>query len=135
MRKVPVRRADGNVVKVAFYQGHIFVCGHGLCCGRTAQGYAPAFLELHQREWQRRKLGKTVYLTQSGCLGCCVLANVVLLLFDRRALWFHSFKTEEQIIALYDYVEAMVQAKQLLPVPDALCDHVVEGTESPKTYS
>ena len=62
-----------------------------------------------------------------------MLANVVLLLFDGRALWFHSFKTEEQIVALYDSVEAMVQVKQLLPVPDALCDHMVEGAENTRT--
>ncbi len=49
--------------------------------------------ELYHNEWERRKLRNTVHLTQGGCLGPCPLSNVVLVLFDGRAIWFHSFNT------------------------------------------
>ncbi|GLV56846.1 hypothetical protein KDH_36850 [Dictyobacter sp. S3.2.2.5] len=126
MRKTRIQRLDGKKVDVVLHLGNVFVCSHGLCCGKAERGYGPDLRELHQMEWHRRKLGKTVYLTQSGCLGLCALGNTVLLIFQGHPLWFHSFNTVEQVSALYDYIEAMVIAKQCLPVPDTLRDSVLE---------
>jgi hypothetical protein len=126
VEKVSIQRGDGKVVNVVLHPGNLFVCGHGLCCGKAERGYGPDFLDVHQKEWHRRKLGNTVYLTQSGCLGACSLGNVVLLIFKGKPLWFHSFNTEEQVRSLYDYVEAMAHSQQLLPVPEALRDYVLE---------
>lgn len=126
MRKTRIQRLDGKKVDVVLHLGNVFVCSHGLCCGKAERGYGPDLRELHQAEWHRRKLGKTVYLTQSGCLGLCALGNTVLLIFQGNPLWFHSFNTAEQVSVLYDYIEAMVKAKQLLPVPDTLRDSVLE---------
>src|SRR2546429_9873035 len=36
-----------------------------------------------------------------GCLGPCALANVVLLLFDGHALWFHSVNADPLVLILY----------------------------------
>lgn len=55
-----------------------------------------------------------------GCLGPCHLANVVLLLFDTRHIWFHSINSESQVIALYDYIELMLAANSYLPPPTDL---------------
>ena len=55
-----------------------------------------------------------------GCLGPCALSNVVLLLFAGREVWFHSVTADEHVIAIYDYIEAMVRADRYLPPPPAL---------------
>lgn len=113
-------RADGTLVNVARPRGQLFVCASGCCCGRTDQGFAPVPQELYHAEWERRRLRNVVHLTIGGCLGPCALANVVLLLFDGRALWFHSINGDGLVRALYDYVDAMLDADRCLPAPPAL---------------
>src|SRR5207245_2739885 len=78
--------------------------------------------ELYHNEWERRRLRPHVHLSMGGCLGPCPLANVVMLLFDGRAIWFHSFNSERQVLALYDYVETLVAAQAYLPPPPELAD-------------
>ena len=105
-RNIVVRR-DGRRVNVARFRGQLFVCATGCCCGRTEDGFAPVPTETFHREWERRRLRNIVHLTIGGCLGPCALANVVLLLFDGRAQWFHSIDSDALAIALYDHVEAV----------------------------
>jgi nitrile hydratase accessory protein len=119
-RRNLVARPDGRVVNVARPRGQIFVCATGCCCGRTADGFAPVPTELYHTEWERRRLRNVVHLTIGGCLGPCALANVVLLLFDGQALWFHSIDSEALVLALYDHVDAMLAAGGCLPPPLAL---------------
>ena len=114
-----VFRADGKMVNVARRQGQLFVCT-GCCCGHTERGHAPVPTELYHNEWERRKLRNRVHLTIGGCLGPCALANVVMLLFDGRALYFHSMNREDLVLALYDYIEQMLAADAYLPPPPAL---------------
>ena len=47
-----------------------------------------------------------------------------MLLFDGRPLWFHSCNTEEQVRALYDYVEMLVEAQAYVPPPAELADRM-----------
>jgi cobaltochelatase CobN len=75
---------------------------------------------LYHEEWERRRLRARVHLTIGGCLGPCALANVVLLLFDGQALWFHSINSDALVLDLYDHVEAMLAADRPLPPPAAL---------------
>ena len=42
------------------------------------------------------------------------------LVFDGRAVWFHSINTPEQVSLIYDYIEAMISANQFLDPPPAL---------------
>lgn len=118
-----VTRADGKMVNVARKTGQLFVCATGCCCGHTDRGFAPVPQDLYHQEWERRRLRNKVHLTIGGCLGPCPLANVVLLLFDGRAIWFHSFNSERQVLALYDYIEQMLAAQAYLPPPPALADY------------
>jgi cobaltochelatase CobN len=118
-----VERPDGRLVNVARPRGQLFVCATGCCCGRTQDGFAAVPSELYHREWERRRLRNIVHLTIGGCLGPCALANVVLLLFDGQALWFHSIDSEALVLALYDHVEAMLDADVCLPVPAPLISH------------
>lgn len=119
-RRNLVRRADGRVVNVARSRGHLFVCAEACCCGRVEDGMTPVPTDLYHAEWERRRLRNIVHLTIGGCLGPCALANVVMLLFDGQALWFHSVNTEPLVLALYDHVEAMLDADRLLPLPAPL---------------
>src|SRR5688500_7069081 len=119
-RRNLVIRSDGRLVNVARPRGHLFVCASGCCCGRTEDGFAPVPVELFHDEWERRRLRNVVHLTIGGCLGPCALANVALLLFDGQALWFHSVNSDAIVRALYDYIDAMLDADRVLPAPPAL---------------
>ncbi|MSQ27731.1 MAG: cobaltochelatase subunit CobN [Dehalococcoidia bacterium] len=50
-----------------------------------------------------------------------------MLLFDGRALWFHSMNSEGQVLALYDYVSGMLDAQRHLPVPTDLVEYHFSG--------
>jgi nitrile hydratase accessory protein len=109
-----VVRSDGRRVNVARYRGQLFVCADGCCCGRVEDGYAPVPAETFHREWEQRRLRNVVHLTIGGCLGPCALANVVLLIFDGHAQWFHSIDSDGLARALYDHVERMLDADRVL---------------------
>ena len=91
-----VLRADGRAINVPRRPGQLFVCSTGCCCGRTEDGHAPVPTDLYHQEWERRRLRNRVHLTQSGCVGPCTLANVALLLFGGREIWFHSITDERR---------------------------------------
>ena len=123
---LPVKRVDGRMMRVVQHRGHLMVCSKGCCCGITERSYAYIPEELYHNEWENRKLRNRVHLTQSGCLGPCVLANVVLLFFDGRPIWFQAVDTEELILAIYDYIESMLEADGYLPPPPPLADLVFD---------
>lgn len=68
-----------------------------------------------------------MHLTQAGCLGPCPLANVTLLVFDGKPIWFHSINSEGQVLTIYDYIEQMLAADSYLPPPSELAPNVFEG--------
>lgn len=88
------------------------------------RGFAPVPTELYHNEWERRKLRTKVHLSLGGCLGPCALANVALLLYAGREVWFHSIATEAQVLAIYDYIEALVASDNFLTPPPALAPNV-----------
>jgi cobaltochelatase CobN len=115
-----VTRADGKQIKVVRKTGQLFVCSDACCCGQVDSANPAVPLDQLQTEWEQRKLRNKVHLTIGGCLGPCDLANVAMLLFDGRSIWLHSFHTAEQVTALYDYIEAMLQVQSFLPTPPSL---------------
>jgi cobaltochelatase CobN len=121
-----VWRADGEPINVFRRPGQLFVCATGCCCGHTERGHAPVPVDLYHTEWARRRIRHKVHLSIGGCLGPCALSNVALLLFGGRETWFHSIAGEEQVIAIYDYVESLVRADQYLPPPPELVSQVFE---------
>jgi nitrile hydratase accessory protein len=122
-RRNLVVRPDGRLVNVARPRGQLFVCASGCCCGRVEDGFAPVPTELFHREWERRSLRNVVHLTIGGCLGPCALANVVLLLFDGQAQWFHSMNRDGLVLALYDHVDGMLAVDRILPPPPPLAPY------------
>jgi cobaltochelatase CobN len=121
-RRNLIIRADGKTVNVPRRQGHLFVCATGCCCGHTERGHAPVPVDLYDREWERRRWRNRVHLTIGGCLGPCVLSNVTMLMFDGRTLYFQSLNSEPLIMALLDYVDAMLAADAYLPPPPTLAE-------------
>lgn len=119
-RRNIVLRADGRPVNVARPRGQLFVCKDGCCCGRVEDGFASVPAGLYHEEWERRRLRNLVHLTIGGCLGPCALANVALLLFDGRALWFHSLNHGALVYHLYDYIELLLDADGFVPPPPPL---------------
>ena len=118
-----VTRSDGKLVNVARHLGQLFICANGCCCGDTEHGAAPSRKELHHAEWNRRKMRNRVHLNEAGCLGPCPLANVTMLLLAGRTTFFHSMDHEWQVTALWDYIEAQVEAGTYLPPPPELAPY------------
>ena len=122
-----VVRPDGKPINVPRNRGQLFVCETGCCCGHTERGFAPVPHDLYYTEWERRKLRHKVHLNHAGCLGPCALANVTLLLFDGRPIWFHSINSERLILTIFDYIDSMLAADRYLPSPPALANHIFNG--------
>src|SRR6478609_10832805 len=114
-----ITRADGVAKEIRIQDGHLFVC-QGCCCGRTDKGFPPLPLDEFKRQWKQRGIRRRFHLTISGCLGPCPLANVVLLEFHGRSLWFHSINQPEDVNVIYDYVERMLVAGMIMDVPEVL---------------
>ncbi len=130
-RRNIVWRADGAPINVFRRPGQLFVCASGCCCGHTERGHAPVSIDLYHREWARRRIRHKVHLSLGGCLGPCALSNVALLLYDGHQVWFHSIAGDALVIAIFDYIEAMVRADRHLPPPPELLPHVFEVFDWP----
>lgn len=126
-----VWRADGEPINVYKRPGQLFVCAHGCCCGHTERGHLAVPMETYHNEWVRRRIRHKVHLAMGGCLGPCALSNVALLLFAGRQVWFHSIDGDEQVIAIFDYIESMVRADRFLPPPAALQPQVFDVFDWP----
>jgi cobaltochelatase CobN len=126
-----VWRGDGAPINVFRRPGQFFVCATGCCCGHTERGHAPVPEELYHREWARRRIRHKVHLSLGGCLGPCALSNVALLLYGGHQIWFHSITGDEQVIAIFDYIEAMVRAGHYLPPPPDLAPQIFDVFDWP----
>ncbi|MEQ1908327.1 MAG: cobaltochelatase subunit CobN [Vicinamibacterales bacterium] len=124
MHRQRVVRADGRAINIVQRRAHLSYCLTGCCCGRTERGYAVVPAETFKEEWLRRKLRNVVHLTKAGCLGPCALANVASLVFDGRAVWFHSVNTPWHVRLIFDYIETMVRADRFVAPPSELTEYV-----------
>lgn len=115
-----VTRADGRIINVVRKRGHLTYCVHGCCCGRVDKGYAPAPVDTYKEEWLRCKMRHQVHLTKGGCLGPCTLNNVAHLVFDGHDVWFHSVNDPWLVVAIFDYISAMLEKGYVPPPPELL---------------
>jgi len=118
-----VVRSDGRAINVVQRRAHLSYCFTGCCCGRTERGYAAVPVDLYKQEWLGRKLRNRVHLTKAGCLGPCSLANVASLVFDGRAVWFHSVNTPWHVRLIFDHIDAMLAADRFLPPSPDLAEY------------
>jgi len=125
-----VTREDGVAKQIRIQDGHLFVC-NGCCCGRTDKGFPPLPLDEFKRQWKKRGVRRRLHLTVSGCLGPCPLANVVLLQFRGKSMWFHSINHPKDVDLIYGYVESMLRAESVLDLPDGLAARLFERYLTP----
>lgn len=86
---------------------------------------------LWSAEWERRKIRSRVHLTFSGCLGPCAIGNNALLQIWGRSIWFKDLNAPDLAPRVFDYIEAMLAAGTVLPVPASLAGHVYERYLTP----
>lgn len=127
-----VTRTDGVSTQIRIQDGHLFVC-NGCCCGRTDKGFPALPLDEFKQQWKKRGIRRRIHLTISGCLGPCPLANVVLLQFHGKCMWFHSINNPEDVDLIYNYVEAMLLAETVLDPPYSLAARLFDRYAAPST--
>jgi hypothetical protein len=99
--------------------GQLFVC-NGCCCGQIHKGFPASPLDEFKRQWKARGIRRRFYLTISGCLGPCPLANVVMIQFKGHSAWFHSINHVQDVAAIYGWVEQMLLEQTYLDPPSSL---------------
>jgi hypothetical protein len=115
------RAFDQSIKETRVLEGQLLVC-NACCCGNVEKGFPALPLENFKKEWKERGVRLRVHLTITGCLGPCPLANVVLIVFAGESIWLHSINTAEHVTAIYDYLEAMLEAEEYLPPTGLLAE-------------
>ena len=126
--------ARGEDFKIVQLVGNLFVCSRAngnCCCGWAEKGRMPFDSAHWNDEWERRRIRDRVHLTFSGCLGPCAVGNNALLQIHGRSIWFKDLNDPSLAAKVFDYVEAMLAAGSVLPVPAALAGHVYERYLTP----
>ena len=118
-----INRFDGSIKTVRVLEGQIFVC-QGCCCGRPERGNPAVPVEAFKMQWKERGIRLRVHLSFSACLGPCVAANTVLLIFAGESIWLHSIDTAEQVNLIFEYIEALLSAGVFTPPAGILAAHM-----------
>lgn len=125
--KLSARGEDFRIVQL---RGQLMVCArqHGsCCCGWDEKGRMPFDPQsLWGDDWERRKIRNRVHLTFTGCLGPCAVGNNALLVLFGRAIWLKDLNQPELASTVYDWIESMLAAGQVLAPPERLKDHVYD---------
>lgn len=117
--------------------GYLFVC-EGCCCGNGSS--FPKIEKAHYlRESRRRGISEHVSIVFTaddggGCLGPCSLGNNVFLYLYGNGMWFQRMNGEDEIDALFSYLEESIRLGQPAPVADSLARRVytkVQGEKIP----
>lgn len=130
--RVEARGEEQKILQVA---GNLFVCSRAngsCCCGWAEKGRMPFDNSHWSDEWERRRIRAQLHLTFSGCLGPCAAGNNALLQLHGRSIWFKDLNQPALATQVFDYIEQMLAAGHVLPVPDALAGHVYERYLTPE---
>jgi cobaltochelatase CobN len=127
--------ARGEDFRIVQLQGQLFVCTRqngSCCCGWDEKGRLPFDPEsMWGAEWERRKIRNRFHLTFTGCLGPCAVGNNALLQLHGRSIWLKDLNDPALVPLVFDYIEAMLEAGTVLPVPEPLRPHVYERYIAP----
>lgn len=126
IRTTPVTARDESfrVVQVA---GNLFVCSRAngsCCCGWEEKGRMPFDNSLWAEEWERRGIRSKLHLTFTGCLGPCITGNNALLQIHGESIWLKDLNSADVVPAVFDYIDAVLDAGNVLPPPSELVGHV-----------
>ncbi len=129
--RVAARGEEQKILQVA---GNLFVCSRAngsCCCGWAEKGRRPFDNAHWSDEWERRRIRAQLHLTFSGCLGPCAAGNNALLQLHGRSIWFKDLNEPALGPLVFDYIEVMLEAGTVLPVPAGLAGHVYERYLTP----
>ena len=123
-------RARGEDFRIVQLQGQLFVCTRqngSCCCGWEDKGRLPFDpAALWGEQWEQRKIRNKIHLTFTGCLGPCAVGNNALLQLYGRSIWLKDLNDPSLAAAVFDYIESMLAAGQVLAPPARLRDRVYE---------
>ncbi len=74
-----------------------------------------------------------VHLTFTGCLGPCAVGNNALLQLYGGSIWLKDLNDPSLAAAVFDYIETMLAAGDVLAPPDGLRDRVYERYAPPSS--
>ncbi|MBI1191082.1 MAG: (2Fe-2S) ferredoxin domain-containing protein [Tepidisphaera sp.] len=97
-------------------RAQVVLCS-GCCCGRTDKNRPGVPLDELKALWKLEKLGTTVQLSISGCLGPCAMANVAMLIFPDQTLWLGPLTHDIDYAVLAGWAIACRDAGSLSPLP------------------
>lgn len=120
-------RARGEDFKIVQLVGQLFVCSKAngsCCCGWDVKGRMPFDNELWSQEWERRRIRDRVHLSFVGCLGPCAVGNNAMLILYGQTVWLKDLNDPALAPVVYDWIEDMLAAGEILPAPSGLSDHV-----------
>jgi cobaltochelatase CobN len=120
-----VPRFDGQLKTVRVVEGHLFVC-KGCCCGNVERNQPAVPLECFKKEWKARGIRTRLHLTITGCLGPCVVPNVVLLIYQGSTVWFHAINSDDEVIEIYRYIEQLLELRRFAPPTGQLAGKVFQ---------
>ena len=129
--KITARGEDFKIMQV---QGNLFVCAEengGCCCGHIEKGRADVNKDLYVDRWESHKLRNKVHLTFVGCLGPCPIGNNAMLQLHGRSIWFKDLNDDRFIPMIFDYIDMMVAAGNVLTSNGELAEHVYERYVAP----
>lgn len=135
LKVVPTVEGDQEVLQMK--AGVMFVC-EGCCCG-NGQSFPRIDKAHYLRESRRRGISEHVSIVftaddGSGCLGPCSLGNNVFMYLYGRGLWFQRMNDNEDVDALFSYLEESIRMGEPAPVEGSLARRVytrVQGEQVP----
>jgi YHS domain-containing protein len=119
--------ARGDEFKIIQVAGNLFVCSPhngNCCCGHPEKGRMPFENSLWSDEWERRRIRHKLHLTFSGCLGPCAVGNNALLVIYGTEVWFKDLNDTSYAPRVFDWIEEMLAAGHVTPIPESLREHV-----------
>jgi (2Fe-2S) ferredoxin len=99
--------------------GQLVIC-KGCCCGRPDKGRPGLPEERLKTAWKTERLGRTIQLTISGCVGPCDVANVVQIVTPSGIEWYGSIDEDSYYDELVEWARACRAENALLPRPSRL---------------
>lgn len=88
----------------------------GCCCGQVDRGRPEVPVDKIKKAWKDYKLGKTIALTISGCLGPCDIPNVTLFMLPDQNIWLGSIEGHHIYDEIISWAIDSHQKKRIVPL-------------------
>lgn len=103
--------------------GQLIMCQAGTC-GNKEKNAAKVPLKKFKKHLKENGMSKYFKVTDSKCLGVCKPHNVSVVLSQNKQIWLGMLREETQYEHLLKWITASINARELLPLPIVLQEHV-----------